>query len=160
MSALVIGVDPGLSTGLFALLTRDGKLTDKPIAVQIHGHQGVVPFVQALLERAGCDDRQPLLAVEAFVTGQRAARSSSPGAGAVTRALIGALQELYADGAEVITRPAALVKPWATDRRLEAAGLLAPCAGMGHARDAARHALYAAVHAGLLRDPLSTRSAL
>jgi hypothetical protein len=58
----------------------------------------------------------------------------------------------------VFLRAAALVKPWATDRRLTAAGLLDPTAGMGHARDAARHALYAAVHLQLTTDPLSKKT--
>lgn len=158
MSTLIIGVDPGLTTGVLAMLVQGRKVSD-PIAVQIHGHEGVVPFVRALLERAARDERQPLIAVESFVIGNRAARSSSAAAGKVTRDLIGALQELYAAGCEVVTRPAAAVKPWATDRRLEAAGLLEACVGMGHARDAARHALFAAVKAGLLADPL-TRAAV
>lgn len=75
-----------------------------------------------------------------------------------------AMHELTGELAAVITgagitvtvRPPALVKPWATDRRLEAAGLMSATAGMpAHARDAARHCLYAACHDLGLRDPLS-----
>jgi hypothetical protein len=47
------------------------------------------------------------------------------------------------------------VKPWATDERLEAAGLLDLTKGMRHARDAARHALFTAVKDGGVPDPLS-----
>jgi hypothetical protein len=47
------------------------------------------------------------------------------------------------------------VKPWATDKRLTAAGLLAMTAKMADARDACRHALYTAVHDAGIPDPLS-----
>ena len=52
--------------------------------------------------------------------------------------------------------PPARIKTWATDKRLEAAGLIAATAGMpDHARDASRGCLFGACkHAGL-RDPLS-----
>jgi hypothetical protein len=59
----------------------------------------------------------------------------------------------------VFLRNASLVKTWATDKRLAAAGLLDATKGMQHARDASRHALYAAVHTGMARDPLSTKAA-
>jgi hypothetical protein len=58
----------------------------------------------------------------------------------------------------VFTRAAALVKPWATDKRLHAAGLLDATKGMQHARDASRQALYAAVHMGVTPDPLSRKA--
>jgi hypothetical protein len=43
----------------------------------------------------------------------------------------------------------------ATKQRLIAAQVPQP-AGMGHSVDGARHALFEAVHSGLLPDPLST----
>jgi hypothetical protein len=156
VTALVIGVDPGQTTGIF-IVTFDAsrKVSSKPIAVQVHGSEGVVPFVQsALTRRPTCE---PLLAVEQFVVGNRASRSSSAAAGRITRALI---QELYELGNDVFLRSAALVKPWATDRRLEAARLLDSTVGMGHARDASRHALYAAVHQGIALDPMSPKAAV
>jgi hypothetical protein len=85
----------------------------------------------------------------------------------VTRDLIGTLQEVWEEhdstaegrrGARWFQRPAAHVKPWATDERLEAAGLLEATKGMRHARDAARHALFAACKDGGIPDPLSKRS--
>lgn len=152
---LVIGVDPGLTTGVCALTyAADGKRNGEPIALQIHGSEGVLPVVAALLARKPLLDH--VLAVEQFVVGGRAARSSSAHAGRVTRALIAELAEL---GADVFTRAAVVVKPWATDRRLEAAGLLDPTKGMQHARDAARHALYAAVRMNVTPDPLSRKAA-
>jgi hypothetical protein len=160
--SLVIGVDPGLTTGIFAVVYRDERLNGQPNATQVHGSEGVVPFVQGLIGR-----RPPcvvVLAVEQFVVGGRASRPSSAHAGRVTRALIGELSDLAymlssnEHDCSLFTRTAALVKPWATDRRLAAAGLLEGTKGMGHARDAARHALYAAVHMGLTGDPLSTKA--
>lgn len=158
MSTLIVGVDPGLTTGIAALrYGPDQRRCADPIAVQIHGSEGVVPLVQALIARATVGEH--VLAVEQFVIGGRAARSSSAHAGRVTRALIAELSEL-ADSysANLFTRAAALVKPWATDHRLEVAGLLDPTKGMQHARDAARHALYAAVHMGIAADPLSKKA--
>lgn len=61
--ALVIDIDPGLTTGVFALLVGEGKPRE-PIAVQIHGHEGVVPFMKPLVERSRCAGREPQLAVE------------------------------------------------------------------------------------------------
>ena len=62
------------------------------------------------------------------------------------------------------TWPAATVKPWSGyqtgERRLSAAGLLDATAGQGHARDAARYCVYAAVMGGLIPDPRSTRTAV
>lgn len=157
MSTLVIGVDPGLTTGLMALRFDNDRLAADPIAVQIHGPAGVLPFVHSLLAKPDADARPALIAVEQFVVGGRATRSRYPNAGKATRDLVAALQDLNRLPlvGEVAVRPAATVKPWATDHRLEAAGLLEACAGMGHARDAARHALYAAVRSGIGTDPLS-----
>jgi hypothetical protein len=56
-----------------------------------------------------------------------------------------------------VTRTAALVKPWATDKRLVAAGLLDITRGLPHARDGARHALFSAHHDSGAPDPLSSR---
>ena len=59
-------------------------------------------------------------------------------------------------------RPAANVKSWVQARdwaRLKAAGLWDITAGQPHARSAAWHCLYAAVHDGGLPDPLSRRVA-
>jgi len=156
MTALVIGVDPGLTTGVFAVEFEDGaqRIGYPPIAVQIHGSAGVVPMVQTLLARRPNLDH--LLAVEAFVNSTRAARSSTPIGGREARALITELGDL---GVHVFSRNASMVKTWATDHRLEAAGFLDSTKGMGHARDASRHALYAAVRCGYTHDPLSRKAA-
>jgi hypothetical protein len=104
-----------------------------------------------------------VLAMERFVVGNRASRSSTSAAGATTRNLLGELLA-WADTfprvqVRSVQRPAGAVKPWATDERLAAAGLLDITKGMNHARDAARHALFAAVADFGQPDPLSRRAA-
>lgn len=146
----VIGVDPGPTPGI-VVLGPDSR----PEVVQCSAGVAVA-LVDALVDQA---PGTVLLAVEEFVVGPRAARSSSAGAGAVTRDLIGALAQLARDNEVVLVRyRAADVKPWATDRRLAAAGLVEPTKGMRHARDAARMALYASVRDAGFADPLSRGS--
>ncbi len=153
----VIGIDPGGTTGL-ARLDLDGVLMRRPFVAYHHIEQAtpaeVLPAVERLI--GARDPDGVLLAIEDFVVGMRTARSSHQAAGRTARELISTLQhEFLGWGAHVVLRSASHVKPWATDARLDAAGLLAPCKGMGHARDAARHALFAAVRDCGLPDPLS-----
>ena len=153
MSTIILGVDPGQTTGVFVMPSPWGG---EHIAMQVrseHAATAVIEFIATTVTGVG---NRALIAVEAFVVGPRAARSRTPGAGKVAREIIAQL--LFAVGTDVIERPAGVVKPWATDKRLDAAGLLAPTAGMRHARDACRQALYAAVHDGLMRDPLNARA--
>lgn len=96
--------------------------------------------------------------VEKFVT-----RGRSNKAQQLTRDLIPVLRTWVEGTAAVyVERPAVAVKPWATDARLDAAtsgpGLLQALKGMTHARDAARHAIFCAVHDAGLPDPLSKES--
>jgi hypothetical protein len=156
--ALVIGVDPGPTTGIVALPyagVGEEAALGWPMVLQCD-HYSVVYFVRALLD--GHTAYRRMLAVEQFVVGPRSSRSGTAEAGRITRRLIGALSTID-DCTQMVLRPAGQVKPWATDRRLHAAGLLTPTNGMNHARDAARHALYAAVHAGLAADPMSSTAA-
>jgi hypothetical protein len=96
-----------------------------------------------------------VVAVERFVVRSRAGRSSDAQAGEVTRNLIGQLSIMQGlSSIEVFLRSASEVKPWATDKRLTAAGIEGLTA-MRHAADAARHALFAAVKDCGVRDPLS-----
>ena len=153
---MVVGVDPGRTTGVAALIIDNRTITGH-VAVQIHGPEGVEIILEGLLDRAGRDDADLLLATEQFVVNARAARARHAG-GRNARDLIGALQSFARrNRIDSFARPAAMVKPWATDRRLDAVGLLEPTRGMDHARDALRHALYAAVSIGVLADPLSSR---
>jgi hypothetical protein len=161
MSWLVIGVDPGPTPGIVAL--HDTATSARRAAASVFqcDYNSAVLVIGSLLSIV--DTREPggllpILAVEQFVVGPRASRSRTPSAGAATRDLIGALRREFADAAQLQQRPAAGVKPWATDTRLAAAGLLDTTRGMPHARDAARHALYAAVRNQLIPDPLSARA--
>lgn len=148
MSIFVVGIDPGLTTGIARLDLSTGELELLQCTPGL-----VLPLVRELC--VGSDVL--VLAVERFVVGPRAARSSTPKAGAVTRELIGALLsegEHLAD--RVVLRSASEVKPWATDARLKAAGITQR--GMPHALDAAKHALFAAVADCGIPDPLSRRA--
>lgn len=149
----VIGIDPGPIVGA-ALIRLD---TDHPIEAE--AAQITAGGLWALLD--GWHGAYPVVAVaaERFVVGPRAAKSSTPRGGAQAREVLVALS-YWAKAAKVVhvERSAAEVKPWATDRRLDAAGLLEATKGMRHARDAARHALFCAVKGFGLTDPLSTKA--
>lgn len=154
MNLYVIGVDPGQTTGLMRIrLTRQPER--RMMAVRIDALQITPLLVQDALDmlRGAAD---VAVAMESFVVRQRAGRSGSAQAGALTRGLI----EQIRGWARMWRVPlheyrAADVKPWATEDRLAAAGLMHPTVGMRHARDAGRHALYAAVKMYGLPDPLS-----
>lgn len=150
---LVIGVDPGPTPGVFGLSVAGGRVDYTDVA-QV-SHDLISPLLSMLVQVTPYSEL--LIATEKFVAGHRASRSSSAGAGAITRDMVGlvagAAREL---GAVSVQRTASQVKAWATDERLARAGLEVP-SGMRHAKDAARHALYAACHAGHLPDPMSSR---
>lgn len=150
----VVGIDPGPVPGLVVLPGGDSE----PWVVQCSA-QLAPAVLQRLLEAELCC-RPVLVGVEDFVVRGRAARSASAAAGAQTRDLIGRLEAVAWQAGERVLlhkRAAAQVKPWATDGRLAAAGLLEPTTGMRHARDAARHALFTAVIEGIRPDPLSKK---
>jgi hypothetical protein len=157
VTALVVGVDPGPIPGVVVLCVIDGALSPQPAVFQCDARSAAW-----LVEQMFAEDpphEQQILAVERFVVGPRASRSSTPGAGQRTRNMLGELLALGAQlGIRVAQRSASEVKPWATDARLRTAGLLEATKGMPHARDAARHALFAAVRDCGMADPLSTRN--
>jgi len=151
-----IGVDPGPIPG-FVHLARRGRHLEVDV---LQCSARVAPSVLYMLLqdcRTSLGQAPALVQIERFVVGRRSSRSSTAGAGEQTRDLVGRLQREaeQQDNVAIRLRSAAQVKPWATDARLEAAGLLDATKGMRHARDAARHALFAAVHDGGLPDPLS-----
>jgi hypothetical protein len=109
---------------------------------------------------AGARIGRRVASVEKFLTG-RGAGSTGKNAD-VTRQLVYELAEvLQMFGYTVTIRPAADVKPWATDKRLVAAQVVPSLKGMhgdmNHAYDAARHCLYGAKEAGVISDPLLRR---
>jgi hypothetical protein len=150
----ILGIDPGPIPGIVRL-----QLDDHGALVDAQAMQITPDLIDPVLCMLAQDDR-PVVAVERFVVGNRAARSSTAQAGEATRGLIGAVEAwAFAYGCKLHARAAADVKPWATDKRLEAAGLLEPLTtGMRHARDAARHALFCAVRDYGLADPLSSKA--
>lgn len=142
----VLGVDPGPATGI-CWLSLPG-----PVLVFQCNAPGAYPLASWLLE-ANEGPARIIAAGERFIAGRGAgARGAHAG---VTRQVISDLDSL----AEWHWRSAAQVKPWATDARLKAAGLLEQCHGMPHAADGSRHALFAAVHDGGYPDPLSHEGA-
>ena len=154
----VIGIDPGPTPGIVVLEYAGGQAVGRDV---VQCTSGIAPYLLGSI----LDDAvvRTLVQVEKFVVSARSARSSSAGAGAVTRDLVGRLAGEVTDygrrhpevAVEYAQRPAVGVKAWATDDRLTAAGLVEVCKGMRHAKDAARHALYAATADGGIRDPLS-----
>jgi hypothetical protein len=150
----IIGIDPGPTPGMVELVYTDRKLVDIHVVQCSLGIAGAV-FLALIAERSATA-WATTVQIEKFVISRRSARSSTASAGEQTRALVEALRhEAQQLGADCILQPAVAVKPWATDVRLEAAGLLAATKGMTHARDAGRHALFAACSVADLPDPLS-----
>lgn len=155
MVAHVIGVDPGPVPGVVSLTVVAGRLHEVNVAQC--SAELLTDVLQALLER---HEVRTLVQVEAFVVGRTSMRSGA--AGAVTRDLVGQTAQTVTDFrrsrdhvVHYAQRSASQVKPWANDARLLAAGLASRTTGMRHARDAARHALWSAVHDAGLPDPLS-----
>lgn len=148
MSDCVLGVDPGLTTGIAwysAVGTWHVAQCSPFLARRL--------LVAVLSETTGWH-----IGVERFVVRSRAGKSNSPEARDETLSLISFVEHLATKNDHHCTlRNAGDVKPWATDDRLDEAGVLKLCKGMGHARDAARHALFTGVKAGLMTDPLSRR---
>lgn len=149
----VLGVDPGPLPGIVRLKL---EVTDRTTLLDAQALQVTSGVLVAVLEALTGGVGQAV-AYERFVVGNRAARSSTAHAGQATRSMIGTVETWALTRCKVHARSAADVKPWATDARLEAAGLLELTKGMRHARDAARHALFCAVKDYGLPDPLSRR---
>jgi hypothetical protein len=152
----ILGIDPGGTTGFADLIGWPGYYHVEP--TQLRGRDtGDMDPVGAVKAMLGIRT-YTVVAMERFVVSRRAGRSKTSGAGEQARNIIGAVTSLCQEaGVPVVLRSASQVKAWATDNRLEAAGLLAPTRGLPHARDATRHALYAAVWDCGLPDPLSGR---
>lgn len=151
---VAIGMDPGETVGLTRLTyTLDHDLI-------------MVDVVQCTSSTA-LDLLEVLLRVPSgtavFFQVEKYVRNLKGGggkAGARTRDMVGSAVTLVQTNqmAWATSRSAVDVKAWATDGRLEAAGILPDTKGMGHARDAARHALFTAVREGKIPDPLSRKA--
>jgi hypothetical protein len=150
----IVGIDPGPVVGIVRL-----HLAIQPAAsstLLCAEALQVTPGVAVSMLDVLIQGDEAAVAVERFVIGPRSARSSTPAGGAAAREVITRVADwVYWRGLPYWSRSAAEVKPWATDTRLAAAGLMEPTVGMRHARDAGRHALFTAVKHYGLPDPLS-----
>lgn len=156
-----IGIDPGPATGICFLDYRDGILAGRTLLQADAGSAAIV--LTGMLTAYYVNARRTSLApagrrvasVERFVTG--ASAGSRGKAADVTRQLVMELAEvLQGHGYTVKLRNAGEVKPWASDKRLQAAGIVTGAlhGDMNHSYDAARHCLLGAVQAGITPDPL------
>lgn len=156
---VAIGMDPGETVGLCRLTyTADSELIMVDV-VQCTRNTSL-DLLQVLLRAP--KHTEIYFQVERYV---RNLRGGGGPAGSRTRDLVGSAVTLA--GAEahlnktrtvVTQRSASDAKTWATDKRLTAAGLMQATKGMGHARDAARHALQTAVAEGNIPDPFSKKA--
>ena len=156
---LIVGIDPGPTTGVCGLrYSAAGQLIGGPVTVQCSINVAMV-VLRAVINSCSRNAHGRIMpvriAVENFVVGSRASRLTSPQGAKATRELIEAIRGLADDDISVITRTAVQVKPWATDERISAAGLYQCTRGMGHARDAGRHALFAACCDLRVPDPMA-----
>lgn len=153
----VIGIDPGPTTGVAVLqwCSEPDAWNFAPNGTRVFqcNHGAALDLFDWLSEAYP----YARVAIERWVIGNVSRASKKDGQ--ITRDLIGRLWA-HADHAEHVIqrRSASDVKPWATDDRLAHARLLDPTKGMGHARDAARHALYSAVKDYGAPDPMSRKA--
>ena len=154
-----LGIDPGPTPGFVLIASIAGKPAGRVFFTRVVqcDRNSALGTLRMMLGGADAPAIDQVVAIEKFVIGRGSMKSGM--AGQVTRGLVESLHGLAVEmGARVVVRSASEVKPWATDLRLDKAGLLDATKGMRHARDAARHALFAAVKDGALPDPFSTRS--
>jgi len=157
-----VGADPGPATGLCFLEYSGGRLVGRTLVqatgdTAAHVLHAVLAYHHEVMRAGGSSFGRKAGSVEKFVTGRSAGSRGKPAD--VTRQLEMELAEvLQMFGYPVEIRPAADVKPWASDKRLVAAGIVPSLKGMhgdmNHAYDGARHALYGARDAGIVQDPL------
>lgn len=151
-----IGIDPGQTAGV-ALLSW---APDAPLAGwNVFGMFQMTPdeftrYALTLDQWRVRTDGTTYVALEQYQIQPRSARTAHRAASQLTLEQIGLVKAVVPADKLIVRTPAA-VKPWATDKRLNTIG-----AGVGnprHARDAARHALYALVHDLGCPDPLTVR---
>lgn len=157
---VAIGMDPGPKPGLVRLTYSDATL----VAVEVVQCTANCALNILQMWVTGVPTNAELyFGVERYVD-RKVGRSGA--AGQRTRDLVGSALTLVQVSLSQAGAPkggnsqnnAARVKKWADNGRLEAAGLWDPTAGMQHARDAARHALFVAVEDGNCPDPYSRKA--
>lgn len=152
----VVGIDPGPVIGIAGILL-DQRLAVVTVDVVQCTDRAALRVLEGLRPVSGV---AMVLAGERFVVGPLAGRVRTPAGGRAAREAMARIAQ-WAHGHQLryVERSATEVKPWATDARLGRIGLLESTKGMRHARDAARHALFAAVRDCGLADPLSRKGA-
>lgn len=149
-----LGADIGPHTGIFAAWwnREDWSLLDV-LAFECAAPMAV-PMLRAVLQAPVSGLHVQVAGIEAFVARGKSVKLQ----GVRTAQVMSQVGELRAElgryGVPCLARPAGTVKPWATDKRLAAAGLLKLAGSSPHIRDAGRHMLFSACQAGL-PDPLS-----
>lgn len=136
----VLGIDPGPLPGIVGLSIAGSMVVE------------VDRWAPDLLD--GAIARAELVALERFIIDRATVRRTKAGSTKTIAQVEEVRKLVHAAGVRLVEYPAGTVKPWATDERLRAFG----CYVTGdHYRDAARHALFAAVRSGLLpRRPVDT----
>lgn len=159
MITSVIGVDPGPTTGVCLMEFIDGgdyPLPECNITLFQAGSGNALRLLEAYLAHYYQDERitRRYAQVEKFVTGNSA--GTRGGKADLTRQYVMKFAEvLQLFGYYTQIRPAADMKPWATARRLTAAGVPKQPDTMRHAVDAAGHCLFAACRDAHIKDPLA-----
>lgn len=153
----IIGVDPGPTTGI-CFVDYVGSAIVGRTSIQVDGESGQLTL-EAML-RAYYNDPETVVkryaGIEAFVTGQSAGTKGAA-ADYTRQGVMKFAEQLQIWGYHTKLRKKADIWTktggWATDKRLDRAGILRP-PEMRHANDAGRHCLYTAVHDAFRPDPL------
>lgn len=151
----IIGIDPGPVPGV--CLLRTPSPAGRPD--KWHGELAqCTPTTMWALIAAWLDAYDVrAIAIESYVVGPKAARVNDQAAQRATRDILGQLRIAVPVAIPRYERRAVDVKTWASNKRLAAAGLLIGGSSLVHARDAARHALFAACADFRATDPLSVK---
>jgi hypothetical protein len=154
----VLGIDPGPSTGI-AWLNLGSWPSDGAWARAMQCDAATAPWLltQILddLEAQGLTGHARG-GIEGFAPGRGAGAAKH---GSFVNRQVEELAGICAGyGVPLTARYPVVVKTWATDRRLAAAGLLGITAKAPDARDSCRHALYTACQECSWPDPLSRKA--
>ena len=130
----VLGIDPGPRPGLVVLQIAASTIVG--VEVLDDPSPARLPLASA-----------HLISMERFIVGHGTARKTRAGAAETLAYIAEVSSRSQVIGTRLVSFPAGTVKPWATDTRLREYGAWVPG---DHHRDAARHALFAAVRLQLL----------
>ena len=137
---LILGVDPGPTPGVVALLCSGGQL-DK--VATFTTPEDALSFAEGLPVR-------PWVAVERFIVGRGTARKTRAGSMETITQAETVREAVTARGWPLQFLPAGSVKPIVTDARLRRFGVW-DTLSTRHQRDAARHAVYMALKHGAVK---------